>query len=113
MAAKTIAVLFGGRSPEHDVSVVSALQVMGALDRSLYSVIPVYLATDGRWWTGEALMKQGGTVKNWKTRWFVLTHASIACFVAVWVNAPPRSPVNQYNDAENSSMLRSSGAEMP
>ena len=58
MAAKTIAVLFGGRSPEHDVSVVSALQVMGALDRSLYSVIPVYLATDGRWWTGEALMKR-------------------------------------------------------
>ncbi len=36
MAQKTIAVLFGGRSPEHDVSVVSALQVMGALDRSLY-----------------------------------------------------------------------------
>ena len=58
MAAKTLAVLVGGRSPEHDVSVVSALQVMGALDRSLYSVIPVYLATDGRWWTGEALMKR-------------------------------------------------------
>jgi D-alanine-D-alanine ligase len=58
MAQKTIAVLFGGRSPEHDVSVVSALQVMGALDRSLYTVVPVYLATDGRWWTGEALMRR-------------------------------------------------------
>jgi D-alanine-D-alanine ligase len=58
MAQKTIAVLFGGRSPEHDVSVVSALQVMGALDRSLYQVVPVYLATDGRWWTGEALFRR-------------------------------------------------------
>ena len=58
MASKTIAVLFGGRSPEHDVSVVSALQVMGGLDRSLYNVIPVYLATDGRWWSGKALMKR-------------------------------------------------------
>jgi D-alanine-D-alanine ligase len=58
MTKKTIAVFFGGRSPEHDVSVVSALQVMSALDRGLYDVIPVYLATDGRWWTGDALMKR-------------------------------------------------------
>lgn len=58
MTKKTIAVFFGGRSPEHDVSVVSALQVMSALDRSLYEVLAVYLATDGRWWTGEALMQR-------------------------------------------------------
>lgn len=58
MTKKTIAVFFGGRSPEHDVSVVSALQVMSALDRSLYDVVPVYLATDGRWWTGDALMER-------------------------------------------------------
>jgi len=58
MTKRTIAVFFGGRSPEHDVSVVSALQVMSALDRSLYDVLPVYLATDGRWWTGEALMQR-------------------------------------------------------
>lgn len=58
MTKKTIAVFFGGRSPEHDVSVVSALQVMSALDRSLYDVVPVYMATDGRWWTGAALMQR-------------------------------------------------------
>ena len=58
MTKKTIAVFFGGRSPEHDVSVVSALQVMSALDRSLYDVVPVYLATDGRWWTGASLMQR-------------------------------------------------------
>ncbi len=58
MTQRTIAVFFGGRSPEHDVSVVSALQVMSALDRSQYEVIPVYLATDGRWWTGDQLMQR-------------------------------------------------------
>lgn len=58
MTKKTIATFFGGRSPEHDVSVVSALQVMSALDRSLYDVLPVYLATDGRWWTSGALMQR-------------------------------------------------------
>ena len=58
MTKKTIAVFFGGRSPEHDVSIVSALQVISALDRSLYDVIAVYLARDGRWWTGEALMQR-------------------------------------------------------
>ena len=58
MNKKKIAVFFGGRSPEHDVSIVSALQVMSALDRSLYDVVAVYLATDGRWWTGEPLMQR-------------------------------------------------------
>ncbi|MGI9522704.1 MAG: hypothetical protein ACR2PG_13755 [Hyphomicrobiaceae bacterium] len=52
---KTIAVFFGGRSPEHDVSVVTALQVLSALDSESYSALPVYLATDGTWWTGDAL----------------------------------------------------------
>jgi len=52
---KTIAVFFGGRSPEHDVSVVTGLQVMAALDSTRYDVLPVYLAGDGRWWTGGAL----------------------------------------------------------
>ncbi len=58
MSKKTIAVFFGGRSPEHDVSIVTALQAMSALDRSLYDVVAVYLATDGRWWTGEKLMER-------------------------------------------------------
>ena len=55
MTKKTIAVFFGGRSPEHDVSIVTALQVMSALDPEAYEVFPVYLATDGSWWTGDLL----------------------------------------------------------
>lgn len=55
MKKKTIAVFFGGRSPEHDVSIVSGLQILQALDREKYDPFPVYIATDGKWYIGKAL----------------------------------------------------------
>lgn len=55
---KKIAVFFGGRSPEHDVSVISALQVLGAIDSSLYESLPVYIDPKGQWYVGEALRKR-------------------------------------------------------
>lgn len=50
-----VAVFFGGRSPEHDVSVVTGLQVMSAIDETAYEAFPVYIAPDGEWRTGEVL----------------------------------------------------------
>ncbi len=44
-----IAVLFGGRSEEHDVSVLSATNVMKALALEKYDPIPVFVTRDGRW----------------------------------------------------------------
>lgn len=44
-----IAVLFGGRSAEHDVSVLSATNVLGALDPAKYDIVPVFITRDGRW----------------------------------------------------------------
>ena len=44
-----IAVLFGGRSAEHDVSVLSATNVMGALDPAKYDAVPVFITRDGVW----------------------------------------------------------------
>ena len=44
-----IAVLFGGRSAEHDVSVMSANNVMGALDPAKYDAVPVFVSREGRW----------------------------------------------------------------
>ena len=44
-----IAVLFGGRSGEHEVSIRSAASVIGALDRARYEVIPVGITPEGRW----------------------------------------------------------------
>ncbi len=52
---KKIAVFFGGRSPEHDVSVVSGLQVLKAIDASVYDAFPVYITTDGQWLVGDVL----------------------------------------------------------
>ena len=44
-----IAVLFGGRSAEHDVSVLSATNVMRALDPAKYDPIPIFVTRDGQW----------------------------------------------------------------
>ena len=44
-----IAVLFGGRSGEHEVSIRSAASVIAALDRDKYDVVPVAITKQGRW----------------------------------------------------------------
>jgi len=52
---RTVAVLFGGRSLEHDVSVVSGLQILHAVDPELFAPMPVYIDQAMRWWIGEDL----------------------------------------------------------
>ncbi len=44
-----VAVVFGGRSSEHSISCISAGSVISALDPEKYDVVPVGIATDGRW----------------------------------------------------------------
>jgi D-alanine-D-alanine ligase len=44
-----VAVLFGGRSAEHDVSVLSATNVMRALEPSKYDTVPVFVTREGQW----------------------------------------------------------------
>lgn len=54
---KTILVAFGGASPEHEVSVITAHQAIAALnDAEPYKVIPLYISKSGRWLTGENLL---------------------------------------------------------
>jgi D-alanine-D-alanine ligase len=45
-------VLYGGRSAEHDVSILSATNVMRALDPAKYDAVPIFVARDGRWLLG-------------------------------------------------------------
>jgi D-alanine-D-alanine ligase len=59
----TIAVIFGGRSVEHDVSVVTGQQIMQAFNPAIYDVVPVYIARDGKWLTG-APLRQMDTFKD-------------------------------------------------
>ena len=44
-----IAVLFGGRSPEHEVSILSATNVLAALDPDRYDPLPIFVTREGRW----------------------------------------------------------------
>jgi D-alanine-D-alanine ligase len=46
-----VGVLFGGRSGEHEVSLLSAASVVNAIDRSKYEVVPIGITKDGRWLT--------------------------------------------------------------
>lgn len=52
---KTVAVIFGSRSVEHDVSIVTAQQVMQALKPEKYDVVPIYITREGDWLTGPGL----------------------------------------------------------
>ncbi len=52
-----IGVFFGGRSTEHEISVISASQAMHAINREKFDVTPVYISKDGRWFTGDALFE--------------------------------------------------------
>ena len=47
-----VAVIFGSRTCEHDVSIISAVQAIENLNREEYDVVPVYIARDGQWYTG-------------------------------------------------------------
>lgn len=57
-----VAIFFGGRSVEHEISVISALQAINAFDADKYNVIPVYISKQGRWYTGPNLLD----LKNYK-----------------------------------------------
>lgn len=55
MAKKKLAVFFGGITPEHEVSVITAVQLMKHVDQAKYDVIPVYLDKEGQWWSSSKL----------------------------------------------------------
>lgn len=67
----TVAVIFGGRSVEHDVSVVTGNQIIRAFDKDRYEVIPVYITPEGRWFTGEPLL----TLENYQDE--VISHKGV------------------------------------
>lgn len=50
-----LAVIFGGKSVEHEVSVISAVQAMASMNKEKYNIIPVYMTKQNEFWTGEKL----------------------------------------------------------
>jgi len=53
-----VAVLFGGRSAEHEISLQSAANVIQYLDKSRYEVVPIGISKQGHWFLGYELLKQ-------------------------------------------------------
>ena len=60
---KKVGVVFGGKSVEHEVSVITGMQVIENMDRTKYEVVPIYITKEGKWLTGESL-KDYNTFKN-------------------------------------------------
>lgn len=59
----TVGVIFGGRSVEHEVSIITARQLMENIDRQKYRIVPIYISKQGEWFTGDALFELD-TFKN-------------------------------------------------
>ena len=56
MGKMQLGVIFGSRTCEHEVAIISAVQLMRNVNREKYDVIPIYISQKGEWFTGDALM---------------------------------------------------------
>lgn len=54
---RTVGVFFGGRSGEHEISLLSARSILAALDREKYELVQIGIAKDGRWLSGEQVLE--------------------------------------------------------
>ena len=61
-----VAVIFGGHSVEHEVSIISGLQAFGALDTEKYEAFPLYISKDNQFYVGENL-RQIASFRDMKT----------------------------------------------
>ena len=52
-----VGVLFGGRSTEHEVSILSAQSIIAAMDPEHFEAVPLYIDKEGRWLTGDSLRR--------------------------------------------------------
>ncbi|MBE5824187.1 MAG: D-alanine--D-alanine ligase [Butyrivibrio sp.] len=56
-----VAVLFGGKSTEHEISIISAIQAIGSINKDKYEVIPVYMTKNNDYYVGESI----GTIEEY------------------------------------------------
>lgn len=51
-----VGVVFGGRSVENEISVITANQAMSAMDKEKYDITPIYITKEGKWYSGAPLL---------------------------------------------------------
>ena len=59
-----VGVFFGGKSVEHEISVISAMQAIAALDTNKYDIVPVYISKDAKLYTGDVDI--AGKIESYK-----------------------------------------------
>ena len=84
-----VAALFGSRSVEHEVSIVSAIQAMDAMDPRRYEPIPIFITKEGAWYTGPDLrrveaFKKGATWLGYQMRTRSFRRSGRGLFTSYW-----------------------------
>lgn len=87
MSKKNVLVMFGGKSVEHEVSVITGLQVVENIDKNKYTVIPLFITKNGEWFTGDVLLD----IKNYKNLDDLLSKAK-----RVYLEPIPNKPYLQF-----------------
>ena len=70
---KRVGVIFGGRSVEHEVSVITGIQIMENIDKEKYEAVPIYINKEGKWLTGDSLFE----FKNYKNNNLIIIYTLI------------------------------------
>ena len=65
---ENIAVFYGGKSVEHEVSILTALQTMKNIDEKKYIIYPVYIDKNGKWWTVKDFLNKENYIHFSKTK---------------------------------------------
>ncbi|UCE27336.1 MAG: D-alanine--D-alanine ligase [Candidatus Coatesbacteria bacterium] len=76
-----LAVLFGGRSGEHEISVISARSMLDAVDPARYEIIPIYITSDGRWFYWEGFATGGPPPDDTFTAYVPVTDPTASAFL--------------------------------
>jgi D-alanine-D-alanine ligase len=110
-----IGILFGGRSGEHEVSLLSAASVLKAIDRRRYEVVPIAIDKQGRWLSGaETLRLLDGRAPAWLSSSseddaeFATASAVLRCGEPLHIPQMPPHPMRRATDL----LERSSGAQL-
>ena len=98
----TVALVFGGKSVEHEISIISALQAAQSLDRGKYDVIPVYIAKTGEMFCGDRVgdIEAYKDIKSLIAESFPVTFARLGDRVGIIRTAPKmlQKPLLSYID---------------
>jgi len=102
MSKKNIAVIFGGVSVEHDVSILTAQQTMNAIDTTKFNIIPVYISLQGEWFCDDVL----------RNKEFFKDKSKIKELPEVWIT-PFRNDSNLYSDKKGFGGLLKGKTKIP